>query len=313
MTHIVAHKSCADGTASAMILTASLNPQTVQFVSYGSEEHQNIEPSPELIFADFSPHPSRIKEFAEAGVTVLDHHRTFKPYLDIFPKGAVFFADEEKDRGVSGASLAVAYLKSRGLPVSATAEDFARVVGILDTWVREHPHFSEAKDLCEAIRFYPTDMIFHKASSVTLTDSMEAWISRFQSIAPVLALKVQERVLEAKRSMVTFYGTGGLKVGIISGTGDTSSVVDASPEIDVLIGFSYRKEGLVLSLRSRSSFSVGDLAKTVPGGGGHTQAAGCCVRVQTDRCPYYQIREWFSAACHDLFKKSSVDHKPATL
>lgn len=86
----IVHANCPDGKAAGVILKDALPDLEIHFVKYDTEEHKQLEPSPNTIFCDFSPwlpkltedsdeadreiRAALIKQWNEAGVVVLDHH-----------------------------------------------------------------------------------------------------------------------------------------------------------------------------------------------------------------------------------------------
>src|SRR5690606_41998685 len=99
---VVVHDNCADGLVSALLIQEALPNAEILFIQHGTEAHRTLEPTPNMLFCDFAPHPERVDEFAKVGTIVLDHHRTAKWIVE---RGGGISADENDEPGVSGAVL----------------------------------------------------------------------------------------------------------------------------------------------------------------------------------------------------------------
>lgn len=285
---IVVHDNCADGLASAMILRLKFPEAAIVFLNYNTPELAAFQPGPGQLWCDFSPPPERAQAFADAGAYILDHHKTARDVVAMFGERGMF-GDESTEPGVSGAVLAARHVlygyPARGMSLSALANqviDFARLVGIRDTWQKDHPDWQEACELSEALRFWPRETWLQAAPS--------EW-PRLAEIGPVLiqrhAAECQQTIKRAFRDTVE-----GIRVVLFQGG---SSVTSDSAEIvgdaaDLVVGFGYGVEGdvpsVLYSLRSRTGFDCGAMGKNF-GGGGHSGAGGFKRRVWSD--PYGQF------------------------
>src|SRR5690606_28081532 len=149
---VVVHDNCADGLVSALLIQEALPNAEILFIQHGTEAHRTLEPTPNMLFCDFTPHPERVDEFAKVGTIVLDHHRTAKWVVE---RCGGIFADENDEPGVSGAVLAYRHVykplvvdQHRTDPgdnhVHEFAERLATLTGIRDTWQNESPFWNDA-------------------------------------------------------------------------------------------------------------------------------------------------------------------------
>lgn len=314
-TLVIHGPDCPDGRASALILHDALPGADIRFVQYSTPQHRALEPKPGMLFCDFTPFVERDKSGAmtdegraklaawvDAGTIVLDHHKGAADVVEAFGERGVF-ADETKEPGVSGATLAfrevwsavkgtVCHACRWALPDERHAcgdikrvRDLATLAGIRDTWVKSSPRWNEACAQAAALMFWPWDKLL--AAGVN-------GLAPMLEIGPVLlerdAARDQRTIGEAHR-----FEVGGVRVVCFEGT-HTSDIAD-KVEVDLIVGWKYLVEGppeareqkIVFSTRSRGSFSCLDFAKA-NGGGGHRNAAGFKLPVQLahthDSSPY---------------------------
>lgn len=276
---IVTHENCSDGVASALILVDAIPAARVCFVQHNTTGLRDLPAEPGMLFCDIVPPRERVAEFVDAGAIVLDHHRGAREIVEAFgPRGV--FADEVREPGVSGATLAfrkvwIQIRGSNGLnrPV---VERFATLAGIRDTWQRPDPRWAEASAQAAALRFWPWE---------NLRDALwkGGWsaVETMLAIGPVLVAKDAERDKVLIREAYRFEA-GGHRVACFEGL-QTSDVAEAlAGEIDLVLGWHYAivdgAAKMMISLRGRGSFPLLDFAKR-HGGGGHTQAAGFQIAV----------------------------------
>lgn len=295
---VVAHgPGCPDGVAAVVLCKDALPSATVEFCQYDTPEHRALGAEPGMLFVDFSPHPSRVAEFAAAGAVVLDHHRTARAVVEAAgPLGV--FADEAEEPGVSGAVLAFRHAwaplwlsRPRGaMKLSPQwAGDFASLAGVRDTWVRDSPRWEEACAQAAALRFWPVEDLLaalqHHDAGKTL-DGMLA-------VGGVLVRKHAEEVKRAVDGAVRLTCRG-VTIAVISGCKYTSDAADVA-DADGVVGFDYLVDSdgsrkLALSTRSRSDrFDCAAFCRGL-GGVGHTKAAGCALDVLPDsRNPWREV------------------------
>lgn len=288
VTRIITHASCPDGRASAVILHAALPKAEITEMAYGSPEHLTMPAVPGLLFCDFTPHKDRVAEFVDAGTIVLDHHRGTEDIVRAFGARGVF-ADEKRDPGVSGATLAMHTtfkLIERAIPdadlcydVTMSAWELARLVGIRDTWQRQSPDWQRACEVSEVLRFLPLDACLRRGPAgvmATASDiGADLWTKKIET--------AKEAAQKAIRTEI-----GGRRVAIVSSVTLTSDVAEVlGAEVDIVAGFDYAHSDkgdrvkLQWSLRSHTGVDVSAIARR-HGGNGHTAAAGFRVVVIDD-------------------------------
>jgi hypothetical protein len=307
-TLVVHGPDCPDGRASALILHDALPDAEIVFVQYGTPLHKTLEPKPGVLFCDFTPYVDRVdgkmthyghavaQRWVDAGTIVLDHHKGAADIVTAFGENGVF-ADEEKEPGVSGATLAFREVWStvKGTVCQAcrcslpderhtcssikNAREFATLAGVRDTWQKDDPRWAEACAQAAALMFWPWDKLL--AAGVHVIKPMLA-------IGEVLLARDYERDTKTMREAYTFDATPPkagppLRVMCFEGT-HTSDIADRA-EVDLVVGWHYLVEGgeqkIVFSTRSRGHFSCLDLAKQY-GGGGHKNAAGFKLSVKSN-------------------------------
>jgi hypothetical protein len=283
VTKLVTHDHCADGLASAMIVRDALPHAEVVFAQYNTPSLEDLPATPGLLFCDITPPRARAAEFVAAGAIVLDHHAHARDIVELFGERG-HFADELEWPGVSGACLAyqAIWLEFHPQDRRNTVREFARLVGIRDTWQKESPDWDHANDLHAALMGLPRDY-WLRADGRGIANAMSV-----DSFELGKLWRAQRRVVVAD-----ICGSGSLGLVDPAGRewavfpdarGHTSDVAEASRlfGIPVTCGWfqtvTYGQLRTVLSLRSDGAagnpLDVGALCKRF-GGGGHTRAAGC--------------------------------------
>lgn len=265
---------CPDGKASAMILkkaynAVGLDPE-IEFVAYGTKEHDALLPEPGLLFCDFCVPEPNWEAFVQEGTIVLDHHKGVMPIVTAFSKvGLGAFADEKGHPGISGATLAYEYV-FRPLTGSDEGElfDLGRLAGVRDTWQKGHEDWQKACEQAEALSWWPNEYLLDpKADLKTLLE-----------LGPILwekKLKSAEKVAEQSYRFVSKVGT---RVALFQGMRMSSDTSEAlGDEVDLVIGYDIMFENgqlkMGFSTRSRADYDCRSFAQA-HGGGGHTKAAG---------------------------------------
>jgi hypothetical protein len=303
--HIVVHDNCPDGVASAMILHDALPNAKVTFCQYETELHKTIPAKPGMLFADFSPKLSRVKEFLDVGAIVLDHHGgpAAEATKQFAAQGLGAFADEKLEPGVSGAMLAfrevwrplsgndpLEELVSGEWPRTPmrTLYELAKVAGIRDTWQKDDPRWREACEQAEAVRFWPWEKV--------AATPWDRWGSELLAIGPILFdrnLKHVQKCIEGSYKFTT--PRRQRKVTVFEGLKPTSDAAEMmGPDNDLTIGLAFFMEGgeqkLIFSTRSRGAFNCQNFA-LAHGGGGHTKAAGFAITLkETDPHPFELVK-----------------------
>lgn len=180
---------------------------------------------------------------------------------------------------------------------------FAQLAGIRDTWQKNSPLWTDAVKQHLVLSFFPRDQWMTKGNVFHHNDPA-VWESRM-GLGDVLLMREQEKVAKAIAESYTFQHDG-WSVTLFEGTAEASDAADLLTS-DVVIGWRYLVESksdvtswpsnpnakgpkLVCSCRSRGTFDVSELAKSL-GGGGHKGAAGFNVNVKsTDTNPYLHIK-----------------------
>lgn len=295
VTDVYVHRAslqdaCSDGRATGYILHDALPTVNVHEVAYSSRAHRNIVPRKGLLFGDLSPHRSQIEALKPFDPIILDHHKSAADILASFPHSV--YADEAKEPGVSGAVLAFTevWLPIRGVkrcercrhwklwqsctcPPFKAMRELATLVGIRDTWQKDHPRFKEAGDLCEFLVFAPLSTLFQMTPQEVL--------ARGREMGPLLRARVID---EAKRAVETgtHLESGGHKLLLFSNTHLSSDASTFAPEDTITCGYDMVHDGeemrIQFSLRSRNGLNLIPVVQKF-GGGGHKAAAGFSVEV----------------------------------
>lgn len=293
---IVTHKDCADGTASAILLHDALPEARVLFMQHNTPELAALKAEPGMLFCDFAPPRERAQEFVDAGTIVLDHHKTAKDVVAMFGKSAVF-GDELDEPGVSGAVLAYRHVwrplreQPREKPfgerdwnteTTMNAARFAELAGIRDTWQRDSPHWTEACEQAEMLRFFPWSEWAEFFGNRCIFVPMAGLLHERMRFGRLLVAKHAERVDRALASAYRFTTGKGTNVVAFQGldlTSDAAEKLGDGPDLVVGFGFTVDHTGdrqtprAIFSTRSHTAFDCAAFAKHF-GGGGHTKAAG---------------------------------------
>lgn len=314
---IYVHKNCPDGTASAMILRGALRKEVV-FLQYGTDEYNNLQATPGMLFCDTTPPHPRAQEFVDAGAIVLDHHKGAQGIVALFGDRGVF-ADEVTNPGVCGAVLAYRQVWVPILGPDELVLDFALLAGIRDTWQTKNPRWIESCQQSSWLMFFG-----EKGCLEDPMFNLEKWDFR-KSVGILL---FDEHMRKIAQSVDGSFRTSihGLRVAMLQGasnSSDSAELLGEASEVDIVVGFSYYDEGdgrdewspefgrnlkMICSCRSRTAFDVSKLAKFF-GGGGHTKAAGFTVRVRgKDQNPYSKILDLI-----DHYVVANQDKLPANL
>lgn len=310
VTHIVTHKDCADGIASAMILKDVLPGAKVSFIHYSSPEHKALVAEKGMLFCDFSPDKDAVpSKFVDVGALCLDHHKFARATVEAFGENGIF-ADEATEPGVCGAVLAYRHVwlplqeassppsglgSSKPQPlVEAIVRDLATLAGIRDTWQKQDSRWQAACEQAESLRWWPEEHLVGSPPT--------SWPGRIQPIGGILFaknLKYAKQLSETSYRFVSKKGTRVLIFGGVSMSSDTAE--QAGDTADLVVGFSYKcddgKPVVIFSTRTRGNeFNCGEFC-VAHGGGGHTKAAGFTLplNLDMDRNPFQQFREILEA------------------
>lgn len=278
VTTLVTHDACADGLASAMIVRDALPDVEVIFAQHGTPSLEELAPRAGMLFCDIAPPRARAQAFADAGAIVLDHHKSARDVVELFGDRGVF-ADEAQTPGCSGAVLAFSavWLARGGHAGAQTVADFARLVGIRDTWQKTSPSWELACDLHAALMGMPREYWLDGGGIGRALGPDSLYVGglrrkqRAESIAKICA-----------SGILLLRGRDGAEdwAAFPDGGHYTSDAAEALRQagVRVTVGwFQVVSDGrvhTVLSCRSDGSVDVGELCSRF-GGGGHSRAAGC--------------------------------------
>lgn len=307
---------CADGLAAALIVRNALPEVAVEFVQYESAELRELAVEPGLLFLDITPLRERASEFLAAESLVLDHHATMEDVTKRFAvEGQGAYASEE-ERGVSAATLAyrevwIPLMRAKNLRLflrhlEEQVAHFAKLAGIYDTWKKEDPLWSKAREQTAVLYFFPADD-WLADWELFASGSLQR---RLLELGPLLLRKERERALELVAGAYRFETLNGTRVAVLASS-MISDAADLVEDADVVIGFSYRVRGGVTSLprdenvkpsmkisfRSRGGYEVRRIAEAL-GGGGHKTAASAWLDLREDWAqpqPYEKIRALMAA------------------
>lgn len=284
---IISHKTCADGTAAAMICHAAISPLIlgveINFMFYKTKEHDEIPAEPGLMFIDFTPPYSRWEEFKACGTIIIDHHKTTAPYIN--GENVVF------DPTKSGALLCyenvmaplVAKYNHVNPELLCKWREFAEYISIYDTWQKTSPSWDDANDMTQGVLTFGDKLCLE-----TPTPDFD------------LIKKIGNRVRHKVQSKAKHIGDGalyqefnGIKVAFYNNSEKITSEIGEylRDKCTFSVGYSIiREDGknrMLLSFRSNDDFDVSKIALAM-GGGGHKGAAGTSLNFG-DKIPSLEV------------------------
>ena len=275
ITKVVVHKNCPDGTMSAAIIRQALPRVSVEEHNYNTPQLREVKAEPGLCVCDFSPPPGRADEFLAAGAIVLDHHAGCADVVRRFVDANLgAYGDESKDPGVSGAVLAYQAIYLPVVGHDAALNHLATLVGIRDTWQKNHPLWELSCEASSGLRAFPFD--YWLMNRPVLNDTLR--------VLGKASVEGRQRQVREALSQLEFFTSGKTRFAVFSDpkslTSDLAELVRQRDMADVLVGFFYVRDKagdplkLVFSCRSGiGQFDVSSLCRHF-GGGGHTRAAG---------------------------------------
>lgn len=274
----VVHTPCMDGLASAMVIQEAL-PQVdeVVFCSYGQQQLE-LKAEPGMLFCDFTPARERVAEFVAAGAIVLDHHVHARDIVEAFGERGRF----SNEPGESGAVLAFLHLWNGEVfdpRRSQRTWEFARLVGVRDTWQKDSPDWGRALELHAVLEAFPREVWLEDGAIHVAMKGLDQGLGK--------------SLIERKAATIARIVEHGLvKQHTRSHAGDQLWALSCSPSelvsdlaeaaraagVDVLVNVQLQVEQgrpqFLVNLRSdKEGLDVGALAKRF-GGGGHRAAAG---------------------------------------
>lgn len=273
---ILSHKTCADGTFSAMVCNAAIRPLNpnleIDFMFHKSDEHVNLVAEPGLMFIDFTPPYPRWDEFKKCGTIIIDHHATTEPYIG--DENLVY------ESGVSGALLCYKHVM---LPLAKEWghitdeqlrkwEEYATLISIYDTWNKSHPDWGRANDVTQGV------LNFGSVLCLDLSISGNPPFELMESIGRSVRQKINTKARYVGDGSI-FRNCCGVSIAYYNNTEKITSEVGEylGNTCDFSVGYTITSESginkILISFRSRSGFDVSVLASKL-GGGGHKGAAG---------------------------------------
>lgn len=282
--------ACPDGRATGYILQAALPTAHVHEVAYDSRAHRNMVAKPGMLFGDLSPHRSRVADLKNVDPIILDHHKSAADILAQFPHSV--YADEVTEPGVSGAVLALTEVwiplvgvhrcdacrcalpdESCSCPPLRAMRELAALVGIRDTWQKNHPRFNEASELSAFLEFAALSTL----STMTPVQILETG----KRLGPMLRARKLDEAQHAIETSTTIT-SGRHTILLFANTELSSDASTFAPEDTIVCGYDMVHDGpemrIQFSLRSRNGLDLTPIAKRF-GGGGHKAAAGFSVEV----------------------------------
>lgn len=284
------HRSCPDGTASAVICRQAfrlLDGEMPEFRSlqYDTDEHKSLQPGPGHLFVDVTPPLTRWREWEGHSPVVLDHHVTAKDATEGL--GGVYATNDAH----SGAMLAYeqVLVPAAGDPLDvAKWRGFAELAMIRDTWKKDHPLWDEACAQAEALTMLGSE------SLIADVDAGRLDIDGIMALGRTLLDKQRRKAKQMATSALwdeTLCRGETYRIAVFNCTDKLTS--DAANMLieqgaDVAAGFHYRTEEgdthLGVSLRSAGRVDVSTIAAHY-GGGGHKMAAGFSLHGASSKSP----------------------------
>jgi oligoribonuclease NrnB/cAMP/cGMP phosphodiesterase (DHH superfamily) len=277
---IYAHKSCPDGTMSALVCTAAyqaigLSPD-IEFIQYNTKKIDELKVDTGLLFVDIAPPGDNWEKWKKVSPIVLDHHAT----REHVTKGLGGFYGYPED---SGASLAFKHVMAPLLVGTESASiltkwaKFVVLARIRDTWQQDHPEWFDAAAFGQGTQFFGSKPLLEDLAEGRLN------LDKVLEIGRLLYKKIERKSEFVSKS--SYYTTMVLdreyKLGFCnSSEGITSEIghyMLNSEGCDLAaIYFIFVQDGglkAVVSLRSTDALNARAICERF-GGGGHPRAAG---------------------------------------
>lgn len=274
MTYIIYHKDCMDGVSSASIAENALSPEslvTLIPLQYSKEDElfqADLTKQDICYFVDFSLKRDKMIQLADLvdRVIVIDHHKTAQAELVDLPDNV----EVNFDMNESGATLTWQYFHTTPTPL------IFEYIKDRDLWLWKLPN---SKEFNEALTFLvtPNDIISFKQVS------LKSEFSELVELGKILIEK-QSRQVQSKLDKVTDLSLGGIDLKVINVTENISELGNAictEYSKPALMYFITQDMKVICSLRSTNDLpDVSTIAVTF-GGGGHRNACGFTVDLQT--------------------------------
>jgi len=301
---VITHHNCPDGMGSAIMLHCVFPHIKPEFYHHKQPEYLNLPAEEGMLFCDIIPPEHRAEEFVPVDPIVLDHHKGVEHVVAMYERGV--FADEKKEPGVSGTTLAYReifepHVRKRIAacePILRKAGEFARLAGIRDTWQKGDPDFERACHQAAMLTFYPWEHWRDNAVSDMFGKHTEAFNDEMTVGENIYEKRMRDAAKCAKNSIV--FKSKGYKVAVFNDPDRLCSDVaelHRKSGANVVAGFYYVDDGdgpnIIYSLRCDERFNVAEMAKAL-GGGGHSKAAGFSVPMDFEGVnPFLRFKDLF--------------------
>jgi oligoribonuclease NrnB/cAMP/cGMP phosphodiesterase (DHH superfamily) len=309
VNRIVTHGNCPDGMGSAVILRCVFPGIEPEFYHHKQPEYLNLVPEEGMLFCDITPPEHRAEDFVSVNPIVLDHHKGVEHIVGLYGERGVF-ADESKEPGVSGTTLAFREILEPYIrkvftklqnPQKALqkAGEFARLAGVRDTWQKQDPDWESACHQAAMLTFYPWEHWADRAASEMFNPYYSQAFSDEMDVGQNIYAKRMKDATKCIKNSIVFKSCG-YKVAVFNDPDRLCSDVAEMHRqngVDVVAGFYYVDDGegpnIIYSIRCNEKFNVQTMASSL-GGGGHSKAAGFSVTTQIqDINPFLRFKELF--------------------
>lgn len=273
MIYIIYHKDCMDGISSAYIARNSLerNNAVVPIPLQYSREDElfklNLTKQDICYFVDFSLKRDKMLELAELvdRVIVIDHHKTAEAELVNLPENV----EVNFNMSESGATLTWLYFYDEPIP------EIFEYIKDRDLWNWKLP---DSREISEALAFLikPNDIN-------SFRDNAFIGITALKEIGSTL-LKKKNQQVQSKLSKVQDLTLCDIEFKAIN---VTENISELGNEICIeytkpaLMYFITHDMKVICSLRSTNELSDVSKVATIFGGGGHRNASGFTINLQT--------------------------------
>ena len=273
MIYIIYHKDCMDGVSSAYIADNILkkdNTVTLVPLQYSKEDELfqlSLTKQDICYFVDFSLKRDKMLELAELvdRVIVIDHHKTAEEELVNLPENV----EVNFNMNESGATLTWLYFYDEPIP------EIFEYIKDRDLWNWKLPY---SREISEALAFLikPNDIN-------SFRDNAFIGITALKEIGSTL-LKKKNQQVQSKLSKVRDLTLCDIEFKIIN---VTENISELGNEICIeynkpaLMYFITQDMKVICSLRSINELSDVSKVATIFGGGGHRNASGFTVSLQT--------------------------------
>ena len=273
MIYIIYHKDCMDGISSAYIARNSLErnnavvPVPLQYSREDELFKEHLTKQDICYFLDFSLKRDKMLELAELvdRIVVIDHHKTAEAELVNLPDNV----EVNFDMNESGATLTWLYFRVEPIP------EIFEYIKDRDLWNWKLP---DSREISEALAFLikPNDID-------SFRDNAFIGIMALKEIGSTLLKKTNQQV-QSKLSKVQDLTLCDIEFKAIN---VTENISELGNEICIeynkpaLMYFITQDMKVICSLRSINELSDVSKVATAFGGGGHRNASGFTVSLQT--------------------------------